>query len=248
MKFDRLVVAAAVAVLSIAGAPSCRRRAVAQYRHHLHRRSGVRRRRLLRRARDSRRPTSIASLEKERGSPTSTSRSRSARRRGRRLLTGCYSQPHRHPRRARAQSHARHRRRRDDARRAAQEPAATPPAWPASGTSAIIRSSCRCTTVSTSTSACPIPTTCGRPITRRRSPATYPHLPLIEGDRIVDPEVTAEDQTQADDAVHRASRVVHRSPQGSAVLLLPRALDAARAAPRQREASRASRSRASMAT
>ena len=64
-------------------------------------------------------------------------------------------------------------------------------------------------------------------------PGTYPPLPLIEGDRIIDPDVTAEDQCRLTGLYTERAVVVHQSPQGSAVLLLPRALDAARAAARQ---------------
>ena len=66
-------------------------------------------------------------------------------------------------------------------------------------------------------------------------PGTYPPLPLIEGEKIVDPEVTPEDQRRLTDAVHRARRLLHRAAQGRPLLLLPRALDAARAARRERQ-------------
>ena len=52
----------------------------------------------------------------------------------------------------------------------------------------------------------------------------------------------------ADRPLHRACRLVHQAPQGSALLLLPRALDAARAAARRATDTAASRSRGSMAT
>ena len=45
------------------------------------------------------------------------------------------------------------------------------------------RSSCRCSTASTSTSACRTPTTCGRSIRQQKD--FYPDLPLIEGDEVV---------------------------------------------------------------
>ena len=63
----------------------------------------------------------------------------------------------------------------------------------ASGTWATTRSSCPRGTGSTNTSACPTRTTCGRII---RTAKNFPPLPLIEGEKIVDPNVTADDQTQ----------------------------------------------------
>ena len=73
----------------------------------------------------------------------------------------------------------------------------------ANGTWGIIRNFCPRITVSTSISACPIRTTCGRciPITwpgpdgQKKRPG-YPDLPAIEGDKIVIPEVTSKEQRQ----------------------------------------------------
>ena len=65
------------------------------------------------------------------------------------------------------------------------------------------RSSCRCGTASTNTSACPTRTICGRciPISsncrpRRAIKRGYPDLLMFDGNKIVIPEVTHDDQNQ----------------------------------------------------
>ncbi len=81
---------------------------------------------------------------------------------------------------------------------------ATPRPSSANGTWAIIPSSCRCSTASTNTSACPTPTTCGRctpsmrtcPRPRPIASAGFPDLPLIDGNRVANPKVTGDDQAQ----------------------------------------------------
>ena len=148
------------------------------------------------------------------------------------LLTGCYPEPRRHSRGAGAgQRRSASATSGDDARRAGpttrlrhghlRQVAPRPPA----------ASSCRRGTASTSTSACPTRTTCGRITTANRN---FPPLPLIEGEKIVNPNVTARPDA-ADHLVHRARGAVHREEQGPAVLPLPAAHHAARAAVRLRQ-------------
>ena len=66
-------------------------------------------------------------------------------------------------------------------------------------------------------------------------PGTYPPLPLIEGEPVVDPEVTPDDQRRLTARyTERAVSFIGRN-KDRPVLLLPRALDAARPAARQRK-------------
>jgi arylsulfatase A len=66
---------------------------------------------------------------------------------------------------------------------------------------------------------------------------TYPPLPLIEGDRVIDNEVTPAEQANLTTSyTERAVKFeVHRAQQGPAIFLLPRPLDAARPAARERK-------------
>ena len=66
----------------------------------------------------------------------------------------------------------------------------------------------------------------------------FPDLPLIEGTRVVNADVTDEDQNQLTTLVHRARRAVHRAEQGPAVPALPAALHGPRAAARLRQVPR----------
>ena len=64
---------------------------------------------------------------------------------------------------------------------------------------------------------------------------TYPKLPLIENEKVVNADVTAGGSGEAHDAVHRAGGEVHRGEQGQTVLPVRRALDAARPAVCERQ-------------
>ena len=105
---------------------------------------------------------------------------------------------------------------------------ATPRPSTASGTWATIREvPARPGTASTSTSACPTPTTCGRSIRTARTPSR------AAADRRRDRSIARDpDQTQLTTLVHRARRAVHREEQGPAVLPLRAAQHAPRAAVR----------------
>ena len=144
---------------------------VAQRRHHLHRRPGLRRRRLLRGEGVRHARTSTSSRRRAceftdfHVSQPVCSASRAS------LLTGCYA--NRLGIHGALGPNARHGIHADETthRRGVQERRATRPAWSASGTSATTRSSSPRGTGSTRTSACRTRTTCGRTTRRpRRAP------------------------------------------------------------------------------
>ena len=149
------------------------------------------------------------------------------------LLTGCYANRigihgALGPNAQRRHQRARRRRWRKSASRRA-----TPPPWSASGTSAIIRSSCPTRHGFDDYFGLPYSNDMWPHHPER--PKGYPNLPLIEDEKIVNPDVTAADQPKLTTQYTEQAVQFIREHKDGPFFLYVRALDAARAALRQRQ-------------